>query len=193
MKKQIVFIIPGFLGVPSEKIYQQVSASYKNKEIEPIILDISWKRKTMSEYVDYFLSVYKQYAGNEIHLFGWSFGAMIALITASRVPVETLVLCSISPYWQEDMNKLLKSWIAGVGKRRVVEFATLSRKDISMKVNAKKVVMLVGVKEGSIMINVTQSIAKDVNAQNIVIIQGVGHNIAKERYAEVIKQQIANL
>lgn len=43
--KKVIFIIPGFKGVPSEKVYKDIATIYNGKGFEPVILKIPWNRK----------------------------------------------------------------------------------------------------------------------------------------------------
>lgn len=189
--KKIVFIVPGFWGLPHEKVYEDIAALYKSKGLEPVILNIPWKRQVMSDYVNYFINVYDKHKDEEIHLFGWSFGAMISFIAASKIKTNTIFLCSISPYLKEDMKLILKSWKRSVGKKRMADFAGLSRIKINKTIRTKRVIMLVGTKEGKTMIKVSKAIYRSLDAdKKIVIIEGAGHNIAREKYFQQIKRQI---
>lgn len=147
----------------------------------------------MADYVDYFLNIYHKHRNKEVQLFGFSFGAMISFITSSKVNIKTQILCSVSPYYQEDMRLILKSWAKSVGKKRMQDFAKLSRTDICKNIKAKTI-MLVGTKERNMMVNVSKSIYRDLKTdKNLIIIKGVGHDITNEKYLEEIKRQIALL
>ncbi|OGH14895.1 MAG: hypothetical protein A2687_04590 [Candidatus Levybacteria bacterium RIFCSPHIGHO2_01_FULL_38_26] len=192
--KRVIFIIPGFWGEPREKIYKDIAALYKQKGLKPVIVKIPWERKVMSDYADYFLKLVKKYEDSEINIFGWSFGAMISFIGASKLKVKTLFLCSVSPYWKEDMKFILKSWAKGVGKRRMEDFAKLSRIEIGKTVKAKKAVILVGTMERDRMIKASKDIYDKLNSdKNLIIIKGAGHNIARKKYFDEIKKQINRL
>ena len=187
---RVVLIIPGFKDYPNLKIYRQISKSYQDKGFDVVVLNIPWKNHTMSDYVDYFLKIYFKYQDSEVSTLGFSFGAMVSFIASSKVNIKSQILCSISPYFKEDMKLIKKSWADGVGKKRMADFGKISRKEICKLIKAQTT-MLIGTKEGPEMLQVTQSIYDGIKSdKDLAVIKGVGHDIAAKKYFEEISKRI---
>lgn len=96
---KVAFIVPGYSELTSEEKYQKIAGYFKEANMTPVMVDIDWKRKIMSDYVQEFLIKYQQKKAEENIFWGFSFGAMICFITSSRVKVDIQILCSLSPFF----------------------------------------------------------------------------------------------
>ena len=54
MSERIAFILPGSTENTKKEKYQKIAGYFKKVGIEPIMVDIDWKRKTMTDYVNQF-------------------------------------------------------------------------------------------------------------------------------------------
>src|SRR5688572_2041642 len=97
-----IFIIPGYRHVPTQKAYQAIAALLKDAGYDPILVTIPWKKRTISENTEYFLKTYKK-VHTKKYILGFSFGAMIGFLAATKMSVDGLILCSLSPFFQEDL------------------------------------------------------------------------------------------
>jgi len=71
---KIVYIIPGFMEKVQDKRYDKVNEFFLNKGFKIIKIKISWKYKTMSDYVEEFIKQFNQHnIEDEIYLLGFSF------------------------------------------------------------------------------------------------------------------------
>src|SRR6266567_2790679 len=147
--KRIAFIIPGFGFSGKEKEYQKIAGFFQKRNIEPVIIHIDWKRKTLLDYIKQAKQQIeaKSQKGDEIYLLGFSFGAIAALCLSSEIKLKQLVLCSISPYFKEDMPQIKQQWKNWCGKRRCEAFDNISFSKLAKKIDCKTTI-LHGDKEG---------------------------------------------
>ena len=96
MKKQqtTFFIIPGFHGQTSLDRYNPLKALLKKKKgLVVKTPKVDWKYRVMSDYVGDFKEYFENHKSERNIVLGFSFGAMIAFISAQTLPVDRLYLC----------------------------------------------------------------------------------------------------
>ncbi|MDB5259852.1 MAG: hypothetical protein JWN37_83 [Candidatus Nomurabacteria bacterium] len=193
--KKVVYIIPG--GGEShkrQKGYNKIAKMFEEKGITPIHVEIEWedrkKSQNFSNYFDQFLKVFKKEKGTQIYILGFSFGAMIAYLTASKTKPKAFILCSLSPYFEEDMEKTIKvSWVKRWRKAFVDSYSFA--KFVS-KVKSETY-LLVGDKEDKSVLIRSKEAKKKIKYSRLTIIKGVKHNIGQKEYQEAIKKLINKL
>lgn len=187
--KKIIFIIPGFKHQPTQKAYKEVSQLLKKEGYSPVPITITWSKSTISENTEYVLrkiweKIAKQKSETQknISVFGFSYGAMIALIASTKIPVKSLMLCSLSPYFKEDLKKIINS-------PRYKDFETLQCKLLTKKIKAKKVLMFYGMKETKPLIKRVTAAYKQIAVRNkyLLPIKNTEHAIGDKHYLYAIK------
>ena len=121
--KKIAYIIPGFKeSYLTKKGYEKVGEFFKERGIEPIQIDINWEYQNPGRFRDFlaqFLKQYKRRKDAEIYLLGFSFGAVIAFLAEQKIKPRVLILCSLSPYFEEDLSKARPRWVKWFEKNMV--------------------------------------------------------------------------
>ena len=155
-----------------------------------MLIQIPWNYRTMRDWVVFARKRIDPTTEN--YLFGFSYGAMIALILATEMKSKTIILCSLSPYFKEDLPRVPSSWKAYIGKRRIRDFATLSFKRLASKVTSRTI-LTVGEHES----NVCHSRVRDAHLRlknsRLVIIKGAKHNIHQKEYLAAVERIIRSL
>lgn len=141
--RKIVYIIPGFREKANLKRYKEIIRFFKARKFHTVPIIISWKYGVMSKYVGEFLKQLKHEKNDEVYVLGFSFGAMIAFISAVNIKPKVIFLCSLSPYFKEDLTRLPKSWKKMVGKRRVNDLKNISFSALVKKLNVKRFLYMV--------------------------------------------------
>ncbi|MDO8468124.1 MAG: hypothetical protein Q7S56_04230 [Nanoarchaeota archaeon] len=183
------YIIPGHSDSPKDKPYRKIASFFRKKGIKPIVVKIDWKYKLMSDYVAQFKKQVKQ---KPDYVLGFSWGAMIAFISAPEVKPRNLILCSFSPYFREDLPKIKDWWKKVTGKHNLENLKQFSFNKISRKVNSK-IILLVGDKEGKEMERKTQETKRKFKNSKVIRISKVNHKISDPRYLDQIKTIINKL
>ncbi|HYK07971.1 MAG TPA: hypothetical protein VEW42_00555 [Candidatus Eisenbacteria bacterium] len=197
--KRIVFIIPGFRQKPTQIAYRKIAKFLKSEGYFPVPITIHWKETTISENTEYFLKAVKkkllqkshrlaQDKKEKIYFLGFSYGAMIALLASTKIKVNGLVLCSLSPFFKEDLPKKISKNTTALQERRYKIFSTLSARLLAKKVKAAQVCMLYGSDESKPLIaRVTKTFQHiPSNGKYLLSIQNVTHNIADKKYMTAI-------
>lgn len=191
--KKVAFIIPGFESSPEKAEYQSIGKFFKQKGIKPVYVKVKWKYSTISENVTEFISLLNSTKANRKYILGFSFGAIIAYLSATQIKVDTLILCSLSPYFSEDLPNIKNSWKKHVGKKRLKDFEQISDSKLASKIDAETY-LLFGTKEGPEIkkrVNSTYNYLK--NKKHLIRLDGVKHNLADKRYLEEVKKIVLQL
>jgi|SRR6185369_2175999 len=173
LAKKTIFIIPGYRHGPNNKSYQSLAKLFTLEGYDPIVVSIPWKKSTISENTDYFLQEYKKIKRKKKYVLGFSFGAMIAFLASTKVDVSGLILCSLSPYFQEDLPS-----------------SSLHSGTLAKKIKAKQIRMLYGSKEDrSLIRRVTETFGQiSSNDKYLFPVKAADHNIGDKRYLQTIHQ-----
>ena len=138
--KKSVFIIPGFKEQVSDPQYQWMVTYYGEQGYIVHMSVITWKNRVMSDYVREFSNYYISRKTEENHIIGFSYGAVIAFISANDLKPDSLALCSPSPYFKEDIQYLKPSWKKEVGVNRIGDFKKYEAIKIAKKINLPTIV-----------------------------------------------------
>lgn len=189
MSKKTIFIIPGFKHTPRQNAYKTIAKTLKKQGYFPIIVPIQWKNTTVSQNTEVFLQQFKKLRRKEKYILGFSFGAMIALLAATKVSVSGLILCSLSPYFQEDLKKM-PELIASLGIQRYEDFIKLKSGHIAHQVKAKKTVFLYGAKEEKAVIHRVKKTYAAISSKRkyLLPIEKTDHDITHPHYIDSIHQ-----
>ena len=190
--ERAVYIIPGLGESTKKSVYRKISGLFRDKDIEPIPVDISWKYRTMSDYVEQFRKRYQENFEREVYLFGFSFGAMICFISSIKIKPRMQFLCSLSPYFREDLRDLPSLSRKYFGKKIIKDLGGYSFNGIAKKVESE-VVILVGSEEHKICLRRAREANKRLKNSKLKIIEGVEHDISQEKYLGSLEEIISCL
>lgn len=200
--KKLVFVIPGYRHHPQTKAYSALTNILKKEGYVPIIITIPWKQTTISENTEYFLRNYTQVLSRhksvqrkKIYFLGFSFGAMIAFLATTKVQVSGLILCSLSPYFREDLPKIRNKQYAAITAKRYRDFTQLRAVTIAKKVKAKKVLMVYGKKEApSLIKRVTKTYLQIATTnKHLLSLKNTEHDIGSKHYLQGIHHAVKTL
>src|SRR5579872_1101996 len=96
---KLIFIVPGFKHQANEPQYKWMKIYFKSLGFGVKVVPILWDRRVMSQYIEQFKDYYSRNKGDTNYVLGFSFGAMIAMISAPNLHPTRLYLCSLSPYF----------------------------------------------------------------------------------------------
>lgn len=189
MKK--FFIIPGFKEKSTSKKYAWLKNFLTTKGFEVVLVPVIWNRKTISENAKEFQEFYNKQKGNENYILGFSFGAMIAFISAECLQPKKVFLCSLSPYFREDI-KNEKQWILdSIGTKRTNDFSLMSGKVIAKELKIPTTVFY-GEEEGRRYPKLKKRCEETVRIAyeaKLVVVKNAPHDISFPKYIEAIKNE----
>jgi esterase/lipase len=191
--QKIVFIIPGYKQKPTQPAYKKVVNILKKEKYIPVPVTIPWEENNISQNARFFLREYKRFSlsqktfNKKIYILGFSFGAMIAFIASTKIKIDGLILCSLSPYFKEDL-KTKKSHI-------FKEFMNLQNSKLVKKIKTKQVHMLYGANEAKPLIKrVNDTFNKIITPRKyLTAIKQTEHYLGNKRYLYQIHKTAQSL
>ena len=189
MKK--IFIVPGFKQKTTDKQFVWLKRFLIAKGFTVSLVPITWERATMTDYAVEFESFYEKHKVKDNYVLGFSYGAVIAFITANKLKPKKIYLCSLSSDFKEDVRSMKPRIAKYIGKRRISDSLQRSGKEIAQDL-AVPAVVFYGEKEGrqypqlKIRCEETARLAKQAK---LVVVKGSPHAIDHPEYITAIKAQ----
>jgi alpha-beta hydrolase superfamily lysophospholipase len=184
--KRVAFIIPGYKFLPKHSEYQQIGSYFESINIKPIYIEVIWDRTAISESLKSFLKIYEATQADEKYILGFSFGAVIAFLASSQVKFKAQILCSLSPYFKEDLPKIKKWWARFLGKRRYADFYSLEVNKLVTTVTTPTFLMY-GTEESTLVAErACETFQNLQTSKELISIQGVKHDLSDIRYLTAI-------
>lgn len=190
IQEKIVFVIPGFRHSPKNRAYKEIAKILKSEGYIPIVITIPWKQTTISENTEHFLKEFKKINSKKKYILGFSFGAMIGLIASTKVEVRGLILCSLSPYFKEDISKVKNNLFSEIMTQRYQDFSKLHCATLVKQIKAKQILMLYGEKETKSLIKRVTEAFEQISSANksLIPIKKTEHDIGDKKYLYSIHQ-----
>jgi pimeloyl-ACP methyl ester carboxylesterase len=185
--KRKVYVIPGFGDSPSGKPYINVRKCFENAGVQCKVVSIRWKYNSVFDYVDQFMITYRPRKNSEVYIFGFSFGALIALMVSTYINPTKLYLCSLSPFFQEDIKKNGAKDFVSLGKRRGKVLRTIPFSRIARTIKCPTIIV-VGECELPSVIRRARLVAKEIKRSRLHIASNAGHNLLDEGYDTVLRR-----
>ena len=191
MKKKNLFLIPGFGQQATDKHFSWLVRFLQSKKFIVIRVPMKWKNKVMADYINQFKEFYIKNKSNNNYVLGFSYGAVIAFATATELKPRKIYLCSLSPYFKEDLIKM-KPWTHKlIGKNRMADSKTRSGKRIAKKL-ITPTVLFYGEKEArdfpQLKLRSEETVKLSKNSK-LIIVKKAPHDISNPNYMEAIKKE----
>lgn len=190
----IVLIIPGMNQTDSDPGYDSVGGYYKSKGISPVYVNIDWKAVGIGKLSDAALQIDSMlkdsFPDSHVFLFGFSFGAVISLKLSQLICAEQIILCSMSPLFEEDRVYQIFPFKQIMGL--VTDYST---NGLSYSSSLGTCVYFLYGDHDSFVIN--KSIIKNrktsFKCDETRIVSNAGHNISSHSYLKAIKQIVQKI
>lgn len=102
-----------------------------------------------------------------------------------------MYVCSLSPFFKEDLNIIPKSWKSILGKKRVEDFSTISFNEIIQNWYApSNVYLFYGEKEYPQLIERVEKAHTKIQQSQLISIPKCGHQFSHNNYLKMIKENI---
>ncbi|MBI4174325.1 MAG: hypothetical protein HY517_01665 [Candidatus Aenigmarchaeota archaeon] len=183
------------------KRYRKVLNLFRKRGFEVIEVRIKWKNNTMTDYVNQFLHNYKP--KKESYLFGFSFGAVIALLSAKKAMPECLILCSLSPYFREDLPMTRKIWGKTIDKyfkkKDLDDLKKYSFQKVAKGVRCKTILLagdmecVIRGKNNPIVEDRARDAKRRIKNSHLIIVKNGKHDISQKEYNAALRKVINRL
>ncbi len=193
-----VFIIPGSGQRPDMPHYFQIGELFEKQGITPAYININWRmRQSIEDCAEeaegHIRKVLEERPHDDLYFFGFSIGAMVAHILSAHYEAKAQVLCSMSPFFKEDIEylpfhtRLISSFIIYPGSERPKYPNPFAYKLMDTY-------WLIGDREGKYLNQkiITQRQNLYPEAQ-LLVIQNARHDISGKDYMQAIADIISRL
>ncbi len=191
MKK--IFLIPGFLHTLDAQQYKWMEPYFCSIGYDVMRYDVPWEGQVQSDDIIGFKKFYYENKSDHFNvILGFSFGAMIAMISSVELVPDELHICSLS-YFKEDLHVVTCEDIDKVGVDRIENMKKFSGKEIAQSISTSKVVLYGGELEladwPQYKVRFDET-AKIIACAKKIIIKDAHHDIGNENYISAIKKNI---
>lgn len=189
MKNKTIIIIPGFGESAKDSTYSAIKKEIKNLGYNIVFHQPKWEKNTIKKWLSDFKEFLKKFEETNPIILGFSFGAYIAIISAKDFKFSKIILCSLSPYFKDDIKNLPAIAYKILGRKRIDDF-----KKYNLPKNLDiPVIFLVGDRDINIVIKRTLSAYKKYKGnKKIVTINGAGHDLNNKNYIDEIKKTLSS-
>jgi hypothetical protein len=186
------FIIPGFKTQVTASEYKWLISYLEESGVRVIKVPVKWNRHILTENANEFISYFNAFKSKENYVLGFSYGAVITLLTANILKPKKVFLCSLSPAFKEDIESEDSSLIHYIGKKRFADLSTYYAKTLAKDLQIQSVVFY-GEKESDMNPKIKKRCEQTVQlARNsrLVVVKDAPHQISFPTYKEAIKNSI---
>ena len=191
--KSVVYIIPGFFEYPDNYGYVEISKMFKARGFEVVIIRVDWesKDKIFYGFVNDFIEYYKKNnIYDNVYVLGFSAGAWISFMASLVIKPKCVILCSLSPFFNEDMLDWKEKWITPIGYKK---FETIKNYIFAnfVKLIDYRIILLYGEYDNEVVKNRSIMANKLLKNSKLVFIRKAEHDIRQAEYLESIKKIIS--
>lgn len=202
--RKIAYIIPGHSEDAHSRKYRFLLRFFKERDIRPIPVKITWfkpgNRKTWinytpSDYYKEFMHRYRRLNRKDdiVYLFGYSAGAQAALMASAAIKPRLTILCSLTPFFSENVAHLPKKWIISSGKKRINDFKRHKLVDFSKKIDGK-ILFFIGSKEWLPYRKQARYVHGIIKNSTLVVVPNAEHShMLDKKYQTLFKRRMGDL
>ncbi len=189
------FLVPGFKMQIGDASFSWLVDFLKKKGFNVISAPVHWNNRTLSKNTAEFIEFFNAHKGKRNYVLGFSYGSVIALLSANALKPQKIFLCSLSSDFSEDRESMDSSIRKYIGKRRFADTLTRSGRALARELRVPSVIFY-GETEGGLYPALkrrcedTARLAKD---STLVVVKGAPHKIDFPSYVEAIKRELSVL
>lgn len=187
-----IFLIPGFKTQISDAMYQWLIRYLKSNGYVVYPVPVTWNNRTITQNAKDFLDFFEARKTKNNYIVGFSYGAVIALMTPKQTQPRKLLLCSLSPDFQEDSGEM-PNWLKKyIGKKRYADILTRSGRELAKLLQANTV-LFCGEKESlnypQLQKRSAETAKLAVNAK-LIMVQNAPHDISFPAYQDAVQKEL---
>ncbi len=179
MKKSLL-LIPGFGESISDTPYQNLIKAHK-QQYSVFTFTPKWNYSVPSDWLAELELMLSKIDTDITTVVSFSLGSYIALLAAQNYKFKKLILCSLSPFYSEQLSEMPDPAKVFFGKRRVNDFA---KHKIPKHINKSSVVFLFGSHDWPLAIKEAKKLSKKYHGA-FEIVPNTHHELTDE-YLQLI-------
>lgn len=146
----------------------------------------------MSDYAEDFRRQYREQKSDDNTVLGFSYGAVIAFLTANECKPKRIYLCSLSPDFREDIGAMTPGMRKIVGSRRMTDAKKRSGKVLAKELSVPATVFYgetEAKKYPQLKIRCEETIASSKKKSKLVVVKEAPHKIDHPEYKKAIMNE----
>ena len=187
------FIIPGFKSQATDLSYRWLVNFLKKNNYVVQLVPVTWSRNTLTYNAREFSIYFEEHKTEENYVLGFSYGAVIALMTAEYTKSKEFYLCSLSPDFAEDVGSM-SAWLRTyIGKNRLADASTRSACRLARSLKTQTTIFY-GEQEGIDYPSLKkrcEETAKLAPKAKLIKVPNAPHKIDFPAYQEAVKSRIS--
>lgn len=185
---KLLYVVAGFGESTQEKPYQQIARFARKAGYSVVLHTPTWARGTPSKWIAELETKIAQHGTTNATLLGFSFGAFVAINTATRYRFNHIIAGSLPPFFKEDIPDIEPSTRTFLGLRRMQDlehypFPASLRTRITFLSGAKE--------DAEDLQKMANYHARWSGPKKKILIPGAEHDLESSGYLEAIKSVIA--
>ena len=159
-------------------------------EYVPPQVKIDWEKikpKRFSEYVEQFSRQYKRPKDTEVFVLGFSFGATIAFLSAHKTKPKALILCSLSPYFKEDLKHFKPKWLKW-WRDNFID-SDYSSDEIASNISSQVYIIVGSLEQKECRIR-ARGVKNKLSRAILKTSKGAEHNIGQKEYLKTLRSVV---
>lgn len=187
-----VFIAPGNKQSLQTNGFKELVSIFRKAGYKTVFVPIKWKHANIHHWVKQYLDTVKKTKAKNFVFFGFSYGAMIALVAATKLKPQKLYLASLSPYFSEDIDSIPERWRQFIGKKRVKAFREVKLNELAKSVRSKTILFM-GEKEAKRYPQLKKRVEdtrRKIKRSKLFWIKDSEHDISNKNYLETVAKNI---
>lgn len=194
-QSRTLFIIPGFKMSGNHPQLKPLTVFAQKHGFTVVKVPVKWDRTILTQNAKDFVDFYNLHKGKNNYILGFSYGSVIALMTANMLQPKKIFLCSLSSDFKEDRITMDENMVKYIGKRRFVDTLTRSGRELAKNLKIPTVV-LYGESEGKKYPQLQkrcEETARLAKNAKLVVVKGAPHKLDFPAYKEAIEQEILKI
>lgn len=187
-KEKLLYVIPGFGEATTDEGYRAVIKHAKAQGYSVVPVQLKWKYRTVTDWLEQFREVVQKH-GENAEVLGFSIGAYVALLAARELHFKKLHLCSLSPYFKDDLPALPELAYTILGKRRMKEY---EKYDFPKDINTETIFYVGDADIPLVVERVKKAYTSLAGKKKLIIVPDVGHVLEAPTYLSSIYREIKN-
>lgn len=193
-RTRVAVLIPGMNQTCFSPGYDSIGIYYKCRNINPVYVNIKWKAVGFKSLTDVSFQLQKilidSFPNAHYYLFGFSFGAVISLKLSQMINADHILLCSMSPMFEEDRTYQIFPF-----KQLLGLFTDYKSNGLSFSSSKETCVIFLYGEHDSFAINkkIIQNRKDYFTCSETILVPNARHDISGRSYLTAIQQIVERI
>ena len=186
--QKTLYVLPGFGESTQDKPYRQIARFAKTVGYDVVMYSPKWSRSTPSDWIAGFRAQLPEKPVGQAIVFGFSFGAHVAINAAKTFPFDRIIACSLPPFFKGDIKDIDADTRAFLGKRRMED---LARYPFPARLGTRITLMNGAEEDAEDIVKSDRYFKKWTGEKKRILVDSAEHDLETGDYLKAIKSELA--